>query len=104
MAHRSDDRWRPVIPRLGSRHWRSTRTPDTERDRSMSAPKHPRDNRRFRLAANDNEVVVEDELDVEAHRLAANDNETTVERVRRIEPEDGDNELDPLGARRARFR
>ncbi len=70
----------------------------------MSTPQQARDNRRFRLAANDNEILVDDELDVEAHRLAANDNETTVERLRRIEPEEGDNELDPLGARRIRSR
>ena len=56
--------------------------------RTMGAP---RDNRRFRLATNDNEIVVnglrrvpprdtalDDELDVEGHRLATNDNETVV--------------------------
>ena len=31
-----------------------------------------------RLAANDNETVIEDE-DVEGHRLATNDNETVIE-------------------------
>jgi hypothetical protein len=47
----------------------------------------PRDRRRFRLATNDNETIVEtdvvdvdgDDLDVEGHRLAANDNETVAE-------------------------
>jgi hypothetical protein len=70
----------------------------------MSAPQQARDNRRFRLATNDNEIVVDDQLDVEAHRLATNDNETTVERLRRIVPEDGDNELDSIGARQGRVR
>ena len=32
-----------------------------------------------RLAANDNETVVEDELDAEGHRLASNDNETVID-------------------------
>ena len=32
-----------------------------------------------RLAANDNETVVDDDQDVEGHRLATNDNETVVE-------------------------
>ena len=44
----------------------------------MSAAKQPRDRRRFRLAGNDNETIVADELDTEAHRLAGNDNETIV--------------------------
>jgi hypothetical protein len=70
----------------------------------MSAPQQARDNRRFRLAANDNENLVEDEIDVEAHRLATNDNETTVEHLRRIEPEEGDNELETIGAPGARLR
>src|SRR4051794_11480668 len=96
MAAPSTDR---QIPGIGAPHGRR----DEERDRTMSAPQ-PRDHRRFRLAANDNETVVDDELDVEAHRLAANDNEITVEKVRRIEPEEGDNELDPLGMRRIRYR
>lgn len=36
------------------------------------------DRRRFRLAANDNEMIV-DEADVEGHALTRNDNETIVE-------------------------
>jgi len=87
----------------------------------MSATQQTRDHRRFRLAANDNEImadterdvdghaltrndsetIVTDESDTEGHRLAANDNETGVERLRRVDPEDGD-ELDPLRARRLR--
>ena len=51
-----------------------------------------RDNGRFRLATNDNEILVpslkrlpprdtaaDDELDTEGHRLATNDNETVVD-------------------------
>ncbi|HET7030232.1 MAG TPA: hypothetical protein VFI34_06955 [Candidatus Limnocylindrales bacterium] len=81
----------------------------------MSTTQQPRDHRRFRLATNDNETIVEapgirarlspvdgdDELDTEGHRLAANDNETTVPRLRRVDPQD-DKELDALGMRRAR--
>ena len=55
----------------------------------MSAQQPSRDHRRFRLATNDNETVV-DELDTEGHRLAANDNETTVPKLRRIESDDED--------------
>jgi hypothetical protein len=57
----------------------------------------PRDNRRFRLATNDNEIlmnslrrlppqdtVADDELDTEGHRLATNDNETVVNGARRV--------------------
>jgi hypothetical protein len=45
----------------------------------MSALQQIRDHRRFRLAANDNENVVSDELDVDGHSLTRNDNETIVE-------------------------
>jgi len=89
----------------------------------MSATQQTRDHRRFRLAANDNETMVDterdvdghsltrndresiatDELDTEGHRLAANDNETGVERTRRSVLDDSD-ELDPLRARRIRAR
>ena len=59
--------------------------------RTAHATGAPRDNRRFRLATNDNEILVtslrrlpprdtvaDDELDTEGHRLATNDNETVV--------------------------
>jgi len=52
----------------------------------MSTPQQARDNRRFRLAANDNEILVDDELDVEAHRLAANDNGGSAPVKRRATP------------------
>ena len=80
-----------------------------ERDRPMSAAQQTRDHRRFRLATNDNEIIVEDnkmiaegELDTEAHRLAGNDNETIVDGLRRVDPTDGDDDLAPLSARRLR--
>jgi len=38
-----------------------------------------RNHPRFRLAANDNETVVDDELDVEGNSLTRNDNETVVD-------------------------
>jgi hypothetical protein len=74
-----------------------------------------RDNRRFRLATNDNEIVVnglrrlppsdsvaDDELDTEGHRLATNDNETVVNGARRATPADEGDEppLYPSGRRR----
>ena len=75
----------------------------------MSAAQQTRDHRRFRLATNDNETIVEDnqtivegELDTEAHRLAGNDNETIVVGLRRVDPKDGDDDLAPLSARRLR--
>jgi hypothetical protein len=55
-----------------------------------------------RLASNDNETVVEDELDTEGHRLSSNDNETIVDGMRRVDPADGDENPVPLGARRLR--
>ena len=80
----------------------------------MSTAQQTHDQRRFRLAANDNEIVVTDDApDTEGHRLATNDNETTVERMRRAAeseqpgplggrrsatPDDSEG-LDPLGAR-----
>ena len=71
----------------------------------MTAPQQTRDSSRFRLATNDNEIVVDEtpaeaEDDVEGHRLAGNDNETTVEALRRIAPEAGEDDPGPLGARR----
>ena len=70
----------------------------------MSAAKSAQDHRRYRLATNDNETVVDDEQDTEGHRLATNDNETTVPKMRRIEsPDEGDEPLVP-GARRIRAR
>ena len=54
----------------------------------MSARKDSSDHRRFRLATNDNETVVEDELDTEGHRLAANDTEITVASARLRETDD----------------
>ena len=68
----------------------------------MSAAQQTRDHRRFRLAGNDNETIVEGEFDTEAHRLAGNDNETVVVGLRRVDPTDGDEDLGPLGARRLR--
>jgi hypothetical protein len=75
----------------------------------MSAAQQTRDHRRFRLATNDNETIVEDnqtivegELDTEAHRLATNDNDTIVDGLRRVDPTDGDDDLAPLSARRLR--
>ena len=65
----------------------------------MSAQPQSRDQRRFRLAGNDNETVV-DEMDTEGHRLATNDNETTVPNLRRIEADDEDEQPGELGARR----
>jgi hypothetical protein len=85
----------------------------------MSAPK-PRDHRRFRLATNDNEIlvdgdvaghaltrndnetIVEDELDTEGHRLAANDSEIVVEQMRRLSPDD--DEQGAIGAEGMRAR
>jgi hypothetical protein len=74
------------------------------------------DHRRFRLATNDNEIVVAapgvrqrnapesgDELDTEGHRLATNDNETIV-RTRRLDGQDGDDEIGLPGLRRIRAR
>jgi hypothetical protein len=78
--------------------------------------------RSTRLAGNDNETIV-DELDTEAHRLVGNDNETvvdedldteghirnrnvesntstTVTSLRRIEPDEGDE--DPMDLAKAR--
>jgi hypothetical protein len=72
---------------------------------TMSAAKPSRDDRRHRLATNDNETVVEDELDTEGHRLATNDNETTVPSPRRnatTDDEDEDDATGPLGMRRPR--
>jgi hypothetical protein len=88
----------------------------------MSATQQTRNQRRFRLATNDNETIVEgeldtegtplagtdngsiieDELDTEGHRLATHDHETVVVGLRRVDPTDGDDDLGPLGARRLR--
>jgi len=70
----------------------------TTKERTMSVQQQPRDHRRFRLATNDNETIVEDELDVEGHRLATNDNETTIEKLRRVD-DDGDEMPGSLGGR-----
>jgi hypothetical protein len=69
----------------------------------MSMPQPTYDRRRFRLAGNDNELVIsDDEQDVEAHRLAGNDNEVVVDVVGRPDgEEDGEEDLTP-GMRRAR--
>jgi hypothetical protein len=90
----------------------------------MSVQQQPRDHRRFRLATNDNETVIDeldvegnsltrndtetlvvddDEYDTEGHRLAANDNEITAEGMRRLQPDD-DEELTAPGLRRDRAR
>jgi hypothetical protein len=69
-------------------------------------PQQFRESPRWRLATNDNETIVEDDFDTEAHRLATNDNESTVELARRVTLEDGDGDADaddqptPSGARR----
>jgi len=52
-------------------------------------PAQTRDRRRFRLAANDNEVLITDETDVEGHRLAANDNDTVVDEVAEVDAGQG---------------
>jgi hypothetical protein len=80
----------------------------TAREHPMSAQQPSHDHRRFRLATNDNETVVEDgtvfddDMDVEGHRLATNDNETVVPGMKRITGDDEDESLASLGARRAR--
>ena len=70
----------------------------------MSAATRSRDDRRYRLATNDNETIVEDDQDTEGHRLATNDNETTVPKMRRVDEPDEDEEPTALGARRIRYR
>ena len=68
----------------------------------MTAPQPRTDRRRFRLATNDNETVVIDDLDdVEAHRLATNDNEIVIEDAGAPDPDATDDE-GKLGLRRAR--
>jgi hypothetical protein len=69
----------------------------------MSTPQPTYDRRRFRLATNDNEIIVsDDEQDVEAHRLATNDNEVVVDGLRRLDAdEDAEDDL-TVGMRRAR--
>ncbi len=71
-----------------------------------------RDHRRFRLATNDNETMVnglrrawdtdvDDELDTEGHRLATNDNETVVITRAKLVPGDPSDEgTRPSAARR----
>ena len=65
----------------------------------------PTRTRRYRLAANSNEGIVDsllraqpddETLDTEGHRLAANDNETTVQGLARIQPEDDDDSAGDL--------
>jgi hypothetical protein len=68
------------------------------REQTMSARKDSSDHRRFRLAANDNETVINDDFDTEGHRLAANDSEITVEDLRRRVTEEDD---DPMAVGRA---
>ncbi len=68
----------------------------------MTAPQPRTDRRRFRLAGNDNETVIEDQTDdVEAHRLAGNDNEIVIEDAGSPEPDATDDE-GKVGLRRAR--
>jgi hypothetical protein len=59
-----------------------------------------RTDRRFRLATNDNETIVEDpatdDQDVEGHRLATNDSEIVVDGMRRFAGDDDDESEDPL--------
>lgn len=57
--------------------------------------------RRYRLAANDNEIVIDDatdEPDVEAHSLTRNDNEIVIESLRRFTGDDDESGLDLEGA------
>ena len=69
----------------------------------MSTPQPTYDRRRFRLATNDNEIIVtDDEQDVEAHRLAGNDNEVVVDGLRPRDPDEETEAGPPLGMRRAR--
>jgi hypothetical protein len=69
-----------------------------------------RTDRRFRLAANDNETIVDDaaadDQDVEGHRLAANDSEIIVDGQRRFTGDDdrSDDPLDIAGPSRDRAR
>jgi hypothetical protein len=70
-----------------------------------------RTDRRFRLAANDNETIVEDQAaddqDVEGHRLATNDSEIVIDGMRRFAGDDdaeSDDPLDVAGPSRARWR
>ena len=68
----------------------------------MTAPQPRTDRRRFRLATNDNETVIDDQTDdVEAHRLATNDNEIVIEDAGSPDPDATDDE-GKLGMRRAR--
>jgi hypothetical protein len=68
----------------------------------MTTPQPRTDRRRFRLATNDNETVVEDQTDdVEAHRLAGNDNEIVIDDAGSPDPDAADDE-GKLGMRRAR--
>jgi hypothetical protein len=76
----------------------------TKGNRSMQAPTQTRDHRRFRLAANDNETIVADRIDVEGHSLTRNDNEIIVDAPgmrQRNAPEAGNDELDTEGHRLA---
>ena len=70
----------------------------------MTAPETRTDRRRFRLATNDNETVVEDTGaldDVEGHRLATNDNEVVIDDAGLDDPKSEDDDQS-LGLRRAR--
>jgi hypothetical protein len=82
--------------------------------RTAHATGAPRDNRRFRLATNDNETLVpslrrlpprdtaaDDELDTEGHRLATNDNETVVDGVK-LAGRGGSGEENPYPSARRR--
>lgn len=77
---------------------------------SAIAGRDHRTERRFRLATNDNETVVEDpateDQDVEGHRLAANDSEIVVDGMRRFAGDDdeSDDPLDVAGPSRERAR
>jgi len=69
----------------------------------MTAPEIRTDHRRYRLATNDNETVIEDDGaldDVEGHRLAGNDNEIVIDDAGRDDPASEDDQS--LGMRRAR--
>jgi hypothetical protein len=71
----------------------------------MTAPQPRTDRVRFRLATNDNETIVADELDdldVEGHRLATNDNETVVEGATPTDDSRADGDAKPAAPQGAR--
>jgi hypothetical protein len=70
------------------------------KETTVTAPERRNEHRRFRLAGNDNETIVVDELDTEGHRLAGNDNETIVVGTTLDDPDAEDTLAEAPGARR----